>query len=253
MLLRHLYERELAQASYLVGCQATGEALVVDPNRDIEQYIALAQQEGLRITSVTETHIHADFVSGARELAARTGARLYLSDAGPAAWKYAFAADDGAILLNDGDHFMVGNVRLDVMHTPGHTPEHLSFLVTDTASADEPIGIFSGDFVFVGDVGRPDLLEKAANVVGSSEQAARMLFQSLRRFTAVARLCPGLAGTRRGQRLWQGAGRGAAEHGRLREALQLGLRHHRRSAVRRSHPGRATGAADLLCADEADQ
>jgi hydroxyacylglutathione hydrolase len=182
MLFRHIYNQQLAQASYLVGCQATGEALVVDPNRDIAQYIELAEREGLRITAVTETHIHADFVSGARELAERTGAQLYLSDAGPAEWKYAFANEAGAILLRDGDSFMVGNVRIDAQYTPGHTPEHLSFMVTDTANADAPMGIFTGDFVFVGDVGRPDLLEKAAGIAGSTEQAARALFRSIQQF-----------------------------------------------------------------------
>ncbi|HEU5103882.1 MAG TPA: MBL fold metallo-hydrolase [Roseiflexaceae bacterium] len=106
---------------------------------------------------MTETHIYADYVSGARELAARTGAQLYLSDMGTADWKYAYAADAGATLLRDGDRFMIGNVRLEVLHTPGHTPEHIAFLVTDTAHADLPMGIASGDFVFVSDVGRPDL------------------------------------------------------------------------------------------------
>jgi hydroxyacylglutathione hydrolase len=182
MLLRHLYNDQLAQASYLVGCAATGEALVVDPNRDIDRYLALAAREGLRIVAVTETHIHADFVSGARELAARTGARLYLSAEGPAEWQYAYAAGAGATLVRDGDRFMVGNIRVEVWHTPGHTPEHLSFLVTDTAGADAPMGIFTGDFVFVGDVGRPDLLERAAGYAGTMEAGARDLFRSLRRF-----------------------------------------------------------------------
>ncbi|GAC1385661.1 MAG: MBL fold hydrolase [Herpetosiphon sp.] len=182
MLFRHIYTQELAQASYLIGCVATGEALVVDPTRDVEQYIALARREGLRVTAVTETHIHADFVSGSRELAARTGAQIYLSDAGPANWKYAYAAADGARLLRDGDSFKVGNIRIDALHTPGHTPEHLAFLVTDTAGATEPMGIITGDFVFVGDVGRPDLLEKAAGLAGSTAGAARDLFRSIQRF-----------------------------------------------------------------------
>lgn len=182
MLLRQIYHEGLAQASYLIGCQATGEAIVIDPNRNIEQYLAAAQRAGLRITAVTETHIHADFVSGARELAARADARLYLSDMGPAEWKYAYAADAGASLLRDGDHLMVGNVRLEVRHTPGHTPEHITFLVTDTAHACLPMGLVSGDFVFVGDVGRPDLLERAVGVSGTMEAAARQLFHSLQRF-----------------------------------------------------------------------
>ncbi len=182
MLLKRFYDEKLAQASYLVGCSATGEALVVDPNRRVESYVRAAEQEGLRITHVTETHIHADFVSGVRELARCTGATLFLSDEGDADWKYQFGDGDGAILLNDGDSFMVGNVRVEVLHTPGHTPEHLCFMVTDTAGADQPMGVFTGDFVFVGDVGRPDLLERAARFEGTMVEAARMLFRSLQRF-----------------------------------------------------------------------
>lgn len=182
MLLRRFYHDALAQASYMVGCQRTGEALIVDPNRLLDQYITAAAHEGLRITAITETHIHADFVSGARELAAQTGARLYLSDEGPAEWKYAFADSSHAVLVRDGDHFMVGNVRIDVVHTPGHTPEHISFLLTDTAAASQPMGIFSGDFVFVGDVGRPDLLERAAGIANTMEAGARTLYGSLARF-----------------------------------------------------------------------
>lgn len=184
MILRRFYDEPLAQASWMVGCAATGEALVVDPNRDVEVYLAAAEAEGLRITHVTETHIHADFVSGARELAARTGAQLHLSDEGGPEWAYAWAAGAGAVLLKDGATFRVGNVRIDVLHTPGHTPEHLSFVVTDTAGADRPMGVFTGDFVFVGDVGRPDLLERAAGYEGTMEAGARALFHSLRRFEA---------------------------------------------------------------------
>lgn len=182
MYLKRFYDEKLAQASYLVGCAATGEALVVDANRDVQQYIDEADAQGMRITHVTETHIHADFVSGSRELAARTGAKLYLSDEGGKDWKYAFAEEAGAVLVKDGDSFMVGNIRIEVMHTPGHTPEHISFVVTDTAGADRPMGVFTGDFVFVGDVGRPDLLEKAAGVAGTMVAGARALFHSLKRF-----------------------------------------------------------------------
>ena len=130
MFFKRFYDTKLAQASYLIGCQQTGDALVVDPNRDVEQYVTAADAEGLRIAFVTETHIHADFVSGSRELAARTGAQLLLSDEGDAEWKYAYAADAKARLLKDGDSFMVGNVRIEALHTPGHTPEHLSFVGT---------------------------------------------------------------------------------------------------------------------------
>src|SRR5688572_24329749 len=177
MFFQRFYDTQLAQASYLIGCQRTGEAIVVDPNRDVQQYIDAAAEQGLRVTQVTETHIHADFVSGARELAQRTGAALVLSAEGGADWQYAFAAEAGARLVRDGDQLRVGNITLDVLHTPGHTPEHISFLVTDTIAEAGPWGILTGDFVFVGDVGRPDLLEKAAGYSGTMEAAAHTLFQ----------------------------------------------------------------------------
>ena len=185
MFFQRFYDDTLAQTSYLIGCAATGEAMVLDPNRDAAQYVRAAEEEGLRITHVTETHIHADFLSGSRELAHLTGAVMYLSDEGGPGWQYAFAKQGGAVLLHDGDHFMVGNIRFDVLHTPGHTPEHIAFVVTDTAGATGPMGIVTGDFVFVGDVGRPDLLEKAARVAGSADGAARALWKSLEKFRAL--------------------------------------------------------------------
>ncbi len=200
MILRRLYQEQLAQASYLLGCSATKEAVIIDPNRDVEQYLAIAAHEGLRIVAVTETHIHADFVSGARELVARTGATLYLSGEGPEAWGYTYGSEEGALSLHNGDHVMIGNVRLDVLHTPGHTPEHLSFLITDTLGADAPMGICTGDFLFVGDVGRPDLLEKAAGVTGTMENAARHLFHSLQRLHDFPDY----------QQIWPGHGAGSA-------------------------------------------
>jgi hydroxyacylglutathione hydrolase len=185
MFFKRFYDDMLAQASYMIGCQRTGEALVVDPNRDAAQYIAAADAEQLRITHVTETHIHADFVSGARELAGLTGAQLLLSREGGADWQYAYAADAKARLLSDGDTFTVGNIRIEVMHTPGHTPEHISFVVTDRPASGAPWGILTGDFVFVGDVGRPDLLERAAGYQNTMESSARALFRSLARFRAL--------------------------------------------------------------------
>jgi hydroxyacylglutathione hydrolase len=136
----------------------------------------------MRITQVTETHIHADFVSGTRELAERTGARMLLSGAGPAEWQYGFRGDPRVTLLEGGERIALGRVLIEPVHTPGHTPEHLSFFVTDGAASSEPLGLLTGDFVFVGDVGRPDLLEKAARVAGTSEASARDLFRSLQRF-----------------------------------------------------------------------
>jgi hydroxyacylglutathione hydrolase len=182
MLLRYFYNQKLAQASYFVGCQATGEALIIDPARDVEPYLEAAEAEGLRLVAATETHIHADFVSGSRELAERAGATLYLSDNGDENWKYQYAGNYDHVLLRDGDIFKIGNIKFETWHTPGHTPEHISLLMTDTAGADRPMGIFTGDFVFVGDVGRPDLLEKAAKIANTAELGARQMFNSLKRF-----------------------------------------------------------------------
>ena len=192
MLFRMLYDEKLAQASYFIGCQATGEAIVIDPQRDVERYIQLAEREAMEIVAITETHIHADFLSGCRELAERSGAKLYLSDEGDEDWKYRWldkkqgGGSYNHQLLYDGDIIQVGHLQLTVLHTPGHTPEHISFLVTDRGGgANEPMGIASGDFVFVGDVGRPDLLETAAGQIGAKEQSARVLFRSLQRFKAL--------------------------------------------------------------------
>ncbi len=186
MLLKYFYDDKLAHASYLVGCQRTNEAVVVDPGRDIEQYLAMAEKEGVRIVAVAETHIHADYVSGAREMADRVGAKLFVSDEGPDEWKYLFLDGYEHQLLRDGDHFQIGNIRFDVLHTPGHTPESISFLLTDQGGgADQPMGLFTGDFIFVGSIGRPDLLEEAAGLKDTAEPGARELFQSAERFKAL--------------------------------------------------------------------
>lgn len=179
MFFKRFYDTDLAQASYMIGCQKTGECLVVDPIRDIQQYLDEAKSQKLRVTHVTETHIHADYLSGSRELAKATGAKLLLSDEGGEGWQYTY--DDGnQVKLHDGDRFMVGNVRIDVLHTPGHTPEHLSFLVTDTPRGDRPSMILTGDFVFVGDLGRPDLLDEAAGGKDTRYAGAKQMFASLR-------------------------------------------------------------------------
>ncbi len=182
MFIRRFYNEPLAQAGYMIGCHTAGAAVVVDANRETAQYHAAAREENVRITHVTESHIHADFLSGSRQLARETGARLLLSGEGGASWQYGFAKAENAVLLHDGDRFDVGDVQFDVIHTPGHTPEHLTFLVTDRAAGKMPVGALTGDFIFVGDVGRPDLLERAARVAGTMESSARELFGSLRRF-----------------------------------------------------------------------
>ena len=186
MLLKYFYDTSLAHASYLVGCQRSKTAIIVDPGRDVEAYLDYAKGEGLEITAVAETHIHADYVSGARELADRTGAKLYVSDEGPAAWKYEYLDSYNHQRVMDGDEFKIGNLLFEVLHTPGHTPESISFLLTDQGGgADAPMGIFTGDFIFVGSIGRPDLLEEAAGLVGTADSGARDLYRSVKKFTAL--------------------------------------------------------------------
>ena len=190
MLFRQIFDEKLAQYAYLIGCQETGEALLVDPERDIDQYLDLAEEEGVEIVAVTETHIHADFLSGAREFAERFDTKLYLSDEGDDNWKYEWAqapkvtgGEYDVEWLYDNSTFHIGNIEIAAVHTPGHTPEHLSFLVTDKGGgADQSMGIVTGDFVFVGDLGRPDLLESAAKVEGAMDPSARTLYDSVQRF-----------------------------------------------------------------------
>jgi hydroxyacylglutathione hydrolase len=175
MLLERIYDEGLAQAAYLIGCEQTRTAMVVDPGRTVDRFIDVAKHHRMRIEYVSETHIHADFVSGARELAAQTGATLLLSGEGDPEWQYRYDARR----IFDRDTFRVGSVRFDVRHTPGHTSEHICFLLTDTLVSDQPVGMLSGDFIFVGDVGRPDLLERAAGQAGTMDILARRLFASI--------------------------------------------------------------------------
>ncbi|MDN5608521.1 MAG: MBL fold metallo-hydrolase, partial [Brevibacterium sp.] len=176
MLLERIYDEDLSQASYFIGCQQTNEAIVIDPRRDVSVYLDLARSKGMRIMHVTETHIHADYLSGTRELAEATDATIWVSGEGGQDWQYGFAGQR----LYDGDTITVGNLTLAADHTPGHTPEHLSFRLTDGAAADKPGYFFTGDFVFVGDLGRPDLLDEAAGGVDTRFEGAKQLFRSLR-------------------------------------------------------------------------
>ena len=196
MFFQHVYDKSLAQSSYLVGCQATGEAVVIDAQRDIDVYLDIASQNNLKITHIVETHIHADFLCGSRELASVTGATMYLSDEGGDEWQYQFPHKG----LKDGDIIKVGNLTLKILHTPGHTPESISLLLTDHAATDKPAMVFTGDFVFVGDIGRPDLLEKAAGLIGTKEKGAKDMFQSLKKFSALPDYV----------QVWSGHGAGSA-------------------------------------------
>lgn len=183
MFFKQIFEEKLAHYAYLIGCQATGEAIVVDPMRDINRYIDIAEKNNLKIVAATETHIHADYLSGLREFA-EDGVKVLVSDEGDAEWKYEWVIGSNYEheLLKDEAEFAIGNIKFTAKHTPGHTPEHLSFLVADGAATDEPMGILSGDFIFVGDVGRPDLLETAAGQKGAMQESAKVMFDSIQKF-----------------------------------------------------------------------
>ncbi|MDA2330415.1 MBL fold metallo-hydrolase [Bacillus cereus] len=185
MLLKYFYDEKLAHASYLVGCQKEGVAIVIDPSRYIEQYIEFTKKEGMEVIAAAETHIHADFLSGSRELSNLYHANLYVSDEGDFDWKYQYLNEGRYQLVSEGTEFKVGHIKFNVIHTPGHTPESISFLVTDTSqnnfTNDKPIGIFTGDFIFVGDIGRPDLLETAVGIKDTAQIGAKQLFDSIQK------------------------------------------------------------------------
>lgn len=196
MFFQRVYDEGLAQASYVIGCQAKNVALVIDAQRDVDVYLEIAKKNGFKITHITETHIHADYLTGSRELAAITGAELYLSDEGGEDWQYEYPH----IGLKDGSLLTLGNLTLKVIHTPGHTPESISFLLTDHPASEEPVMIFTGDFVFVGDVGRPDLLEKAAGVAGTQLAGAKEMYASIQKFASLPDFV----------QVWPGHGAGSA-------------------------------------------
>lgn len=169
MYFKFIHDSSLAQNSYIIGCQAEGVAAVIDPKRDIDTYLDIAEDNGLTITHILETHIHADFLCGSRELAQATGAQMYLSDEGGADAAYAFPHQP----LKNGSVMRLGNIAVEVLHTPGHTPEALSFLVTDESATREPVMLFTGDFFFVGDVGRPDLPDKLTGTTHTATHGAK--------------------------------------------------------------------------------
>jgi len=166
MEFKQYYLGCLSHASYLIG--SAGEAAIVDPQRDVDQYIEDARVLGLNIRYVVETHLHADFVSGHRELAERTGAQIIFGAAANAEFPH--------IAVCEGDEFNVGSVRLSILETPGHTPESISIIVTDDSQPGRTPKVLTGDTLFVGDVGRPDL---AAARGLTREQMAEMLYDSL--------------------------------------------------------------------------
>jgi hydroxyacylglutathione hydrolase len=172
MVFERVQTQGIAQLSYLIGDDTTGTAAVIDPRPNVEIYLKLAREHGVSITHVFETHIHADFMSGSRELVERLGeAKLCASGEGGA--KYGFEAEK----IKDGDTFEFGTVLLTARHTPGHTPEHLSYEIAEKDTPNDPWGIFTGDSLFVGSAGRPDLLGDE-----ETEELVEQLFDTLRNY-----------------------------------------------------------------------
>ena len=179
MFFKQFYDNHLSQASYLVGCQRTGEAMIIDPVRDLTKYMEVADSEGFKITQAAETHIHADFASGIRDVQERLNANIYVSGEGDDQLSYKNMPEHTNFVKNQ-DIIQVGNIKLEVLHTPGHTPESISFLLTDEGGGSRvPKGLFSGDFIFDGDSGRPDLLEKSVQMEGTTEIGAKQMYQSI--------------------------------------------------------------------------
>lgn len=166
MIVDRIFTPGLAQVAYMVADETAGVVAVIDPRRDVDVYEAWAAGRGLRIVAVLETHVHADFVSGAPELARRTGAPVYAGRLG--------ASEFAHVAVDDGDEVAVGGLILRALWSPGHTPEHIAWLLIDPAARREPIALFSGDLLFVGEVGRPDLLGAAR-----TEDLVRQLYVTI--------------------------------------------------------------------------
>jgi hydroxyacylglutathione hydrolase len=164
MYFEQFYLGCLAHASYLIG--SDGKAIVVDPQRDVEIYLKAADEHGLKIRHIFETHLHADFVSGHRELAARTGAQIYIGAQAGARFSH--------VPVQDGFELKIGHCKVGVRETPGHTPESVCLVVTDIERSEKPWAVLTGDTLFIGDVGRPDLSKTY-----TPQQLAGMLYDSL--------------------------------------------------------------------------
>lgn len=173
MYIEQFYIPKIAHSSYLLAGEEN--CAIVDPSRDIDAYITAAKNMGFKITHILETHLHADFVSGHMDLAEKTGARIYV----PASANCQFEHE----ALKEGDEFRIDNIVVQILDTPGHTPEHLAYVIRDESRGKEPVVLFSGDTLFVGDVGRPDLFP------GRAEELASNLFNSLQKFKDLPDFC----------------------------------------------------------------
>lgn len=163
MLLKHFFVEKIAHSSYILA--GTNSCAVIDPQRDIEIYIKAARAQGVKITHILQTHLHADFISGHMDLAKKTGAKIHIAKSANCTFDH--------VALSEGDVVELEDMHLQVLETPGHTPEHLSYVVVDTERSESPVGVFVGDTLFVGDVGRPDLFPDMA------QELAGKLYQSL--------------------------------------------------------------------------
>ncbi len=152
MLLRHFFVKKIAHSSYMLA--GSKQCAIIDPQRDVDVYIQEARAQGVEITHILQTHLHADFVSGHMDLAAKTGAKIYVAKSAKCTFDH--------VPVQEGDVIEIEHLRLKVLETPGHTPEHLTYVVIDTKRGGSPIGAFVGDTLFVGDVGRPDLFPDIA-------------------------------------------------------------------------------------------
>ena len=167
MKFKQFYLGCLSHASYYIG--SNGEAAIVDPQRDVEQYLSEAEVHGQKIKYIIETHLHADFVSGHKELAEKTGAKIVFGEKAKAKFEH--------LAVKENDEIKIGNVKLKILETPGHTPEGISIIVENTKDANEPKKVLTGDTLFIGDVGRPDLVGSKGF---TAEEMAAMLYDSLR-------------------------------------------------------------------------
>lgn len=163
MLIQQIFTEKIAHSSYILSGNNT--CAVIDPRRDTKIYLELARELGVRITHILETHLHADFISGHMDLAEKTGAQIYVPEKANCEFEH--------VSLKEGDTFSIEDIELEVLETPGHTPEHISYVVTDSSRGEEPVALFCGDTMFVGDVGRPDLFP------GRAEELASTLYDTL--------------------------------------------------------------------------